>query len=93
MDAYSQRDNCCYTSEETNKLVSGDKEVVIDVTTGAISLTAEKGEGNAYLYSDAETVVGELQANAEVALSTQKTEQVVGTNDVKWTEAAKYCCF
>lgn len=89
-DAYSTQRAIAVTLQEgTNKLVSGDKEVVIDVTTGVISLTAEKGEGNAYLYSDAETVVGELQANAEVALSTQKTEQVVGTNDVKWTEAAE----
>ncbi|RHU21498.1 hypothetical protein DXD68_23880 [Parabacteroides sp. TM07-1AC] len=86
-DAYStQRAIAVKLQAETHKLLSGEKEVVIDPASGAISLTAEKGEGNAYLYSDAETVVGELQANAEVALSTQKTEQVVGTNDVKWTE-------
>lgn len=89
-DAYStQRAIAVTLQEETNKLVSGDKEVVIDVTTGAISLTAEKGEGNAYLYSDAETVVDKLQSDANVALSTQKTEQVVGANDAQWEEKAE----
>ena len=71
--------------DETNKLVSGSKEVVIDLESGAVSL-GEDGAGNAYLYSGAKTVVTKLEANAEVGLSTQKTVQAVGENDVKWTE-------
>lgn len=70
---------------KTNKLISGSKEVVIDLESGAVSLD-EEGRGNACLFSDVKTAITELGVKAGVGLSTQKTVQTVGENDVKWTE-------
>ena len=71
---------------ETHKLLSDSQEVLIDATTGVVSLAAA-GKGNAYLYTANDTRVGTLSENSEVALSTEKTVQEVGTNNVQWSES------
>ena len=83
-DYTAQRAIAVTLQSETDKLLSGSKEVLIDATTGAVSLAAA-GEGNAYLYTASDTRVSVLAGNTEVALSTEKTVQEVGDNDAKWS--------